>query len=360
MNSFSGYPNFMQNLTNPMQSGFSWSSFGNPRSNVRPNANKDTKFFQGNQNSGYYSSQAPVYESQNQLQRLKEEIGNLSQKLGVTLPTGGVDMRQVLQNTFPQQPLVPKMPDARQILQEIYPGINAMLYCIEYCAKRKLQMEYVLEQETGNGMGGKGKGVFTFALKVETYKGGPVLQSRGTDLGKSEAKQRAAEQMIPQLLQIFGPMSVNPAHFASNGKVGEPITKRGPQQKRVSKWAKMTDEEWARNMVVLPEAQSNPTSLLFQWAQHKRLPVPEYESSFEELIGIENVPEIKSAIESPKEESDESPSAKRRRTAAPSTPRMYTVYCIFGNKRFMGKDMDQKKAKMAASAAAWKEFCPNY
>lgn len=359
MNSFSGYPNFMQNLTNPMQSGFSWSSFGNQRSNVRPNANKDTKFFQGNQNSGYYTSQAPEYESQNQLQRLREEIGNLSQKLGVPLPTGGVDMRQVLQNTTTQQPaLVPKLPDARQILQEIYPGINAMLYCTEYCAKRKLQMEYILEQETGNGMGGKGKGVFTFALIIETYKGGPVLRSWGTDLGKSEAKQRAAEQMIPQLLQIFGPMSVNPSHFATNRKVGEPITKRVPQ-KRVSKWAKMTDEEWAKTMVGLPEAQSNPTSLLFQWAQHKRLPVPEYETTFEEIAGFENAPEVKPVIESPKEES-ESPNAKRRRTAAPSTPRMYTVYCNFGNKKFMGKDMDAKKAKMAASAAAWKEFCPKY
>jgi len=45
-----------------------------------------------------------------------------------------------------------------------------------------------------------------------------------------------------------------------------------------------------------------------------------------------------------KQEEDE-PSAKRAKTDKPLKPRMYTVYCKFGDKKFMGKDMDVKKSQ---------------
>merc|ERR1719461_941818 len=81
--------------------------------------------------------------------------------------------------------------------------------------------------------------------------------------------------MIPLLLQMYGPLE-------------KPI--RQPRQRpdsrsngQRSKWAKLTDEEWAKQMIERDPSSSNPTSLLFQWAQHKRLQVPTYETTWEEL-----------------------------------------------------------------------------
>jgi len=330
-----------------MQSGFCWSSFGNPMTN-RMESKRGMN----------YSPKQP----QNQLLTLQEELQNLYQQLGMNLTAGTLDPRQLIQGNYSQQLGVPSnLPNARQVLQEICPGINPTLYCQQYCVKKKLLLELVLVYEKTN--------LYTFTMKVEQVKGGPALQTIGTDSSKSEAKQRAAEQMIPQLLQMYGPLE-KPIRHPRQRPDGRSNGQR-------SKWAKLTDEEWAKQMTERDPSSSNPTSLLFQWAQHKRLQVPTYETTWEELATADNecqetMNSIKSHEFSNSKESEETlvstdlkqeedvPSAKRAKTDKPLKPRMYTVYCNFGDKKFMGKDMDVKKAKMSASAAAWEEFCPKY
>jgi len=332
-----------QNLNNPMQSGFYWSSFGNPMTN-RMEARKGTN----------YSPKQP----QNQLLTLQEELQNLYQQLGMNLTAGVFDPRQV-QGNFSQQLGIPSnLPNARQVLQAICPGINPTMYCQQYCQKKKLPLQLDLVYEKTN--------LYTFTMKVEPFEGGPALLTSGTDSSKSEAKQRAAEQMIPQLLQMYGPLE-RPIRHRPDG--------RGKGQR--SKWSKLTDEEWVKQMTERDPSTTNPTSMLFQWAQHKRLQVPTYETTWEELDTVDNenqetMNSIKSHEYSNSKESEESsistdlkqeedlPSAKKAKTDKPLKPRMHTVICSFGNKKFTAMDMDVKKAKMSASAAAWKEFCPKF
>jgi len=347
MNSFLGYPQFMQNLNNPMQSGFYWSSFGNPMTS-RMEAKKGINYSPKQQ--------------QNQLLTLQEELGNLYQQLGMNPTAGAFDPRQLIQGNFSQQLGVPSiLPNARQVLQQICPGINPTMYCQQYCVKKRLVLELNLVYEKPHQ--------FTFNMKVE-QKGGPVLLTSGTDSSKSEAKQRAAEQMIPQLLQMYGPLEKPirlPRHHPDRRSNGQR-----------SKWAKLTDEEWVKQMTERDPSTSNATSMLFQWAQHKRLQVPTYETTWEELATAgneyqETMNSIKHHEFSNSKESDATsnstdlkqeedlPSARRAKTDKLNLkPRMYTVTCNFGDKKFVGKDMDAKKAKMSASAAAWEECCPKY
>jgi len=335
MNSLSGYPQFMQNLNNPMQSGFNWSSFGYPMNNGIQVKRESNSF--PNNKTGLTSPQ----QTQDQLRKLLEDVGSLSQNLGMKLPTGAVDIRQAL---VPNQIGMPtNASNARQILHDMYPGINALMYCQDYCDKKKLILKYTLVEEQPP--------LYKFVMKVETYKGGPSMLTSGTDIGKNEAKRRAAEEMIPQLLQAFGPLKVNPAHFRASLE---------EQRSNSSKWAKLNDSEWAKQISKMSPNSSHPTCLLYAWAQRKGLERPTYVTTSEEIPEAD-LPQDEP--EAPKTDTltaeDNSPSAKRAKLEA-RKPRMYTVICTFQNKQFIGKDMKMKKAKMAASEAAWNEFCPKF
>lgn len=374
MNSLAGYPNFMQSLSNPMQSGLNWSSFG--------------KLMQGNQNLTHElknirkRSAASMFgsEPQNPLLKIQEQLGNITQQLGVTLPTGAVDMRQVLQGGI-SQPLVTatNAPNTRQILQEIYPGLNAYDYCRDYCAKKKLQMQYVPTQTAGMSYA-----PFTFILNVQVYNGGPILQTSGTDMTKMEAKQRAAEQMIPKLLQLIGPMQVTKSHFqkssveshtrrfATSIPASTRRTRSRPARSKIS--AITSDEEWVKYVNNLGASGNNPTSILYAWAQRKRLDVPKYEIVSGPLVsstdaieaatpGEEDVTQEvkKQKMDDVKAETPEGEHVTQmtEQKIEEDASKMYTIRCTFQGKEFTGDpDMDKKKAKMNASALAWKEFCP--
>lgn len=381
MNSLAGYPHFMQSLSNPMQSGLNWSAFGNSISNLtqvnqnpanpfknirkRSAESMDTKTSAKNMKAGYYSTigsqgynQVPKSESQNQLLKIQEQLGNMTQQLGATLSTGAVDMRQVLQANI-SNPLgaASTAPDARQILQEIYPGLNALEYCRDYCAKKQLLMEYVSTQPQGMSYA-----PFTFILNVLISKRGPVLQAYGTDMSVMAAKQRAAEQMIPKLLQLLGPMRINSSHFQKSGFESNTTRRRfesnNSRRRSKSKNPPKTssDQEWLEYIEKLSPSAKNSTSVLYAWAQRKGLDVPKYEIVNGPRVNYEAIDEEPFEDVTP-EEKDGIPDAKKPKIEDDPTKR-YSVCCTFQGKEYIGEDMDRKKAKQLASAAAWKEFCP--
>jgi len=148
------------------------------------------------------------------------------------------------------------------------------------------------------------------------------------------------------------------------------------RERKASKWSRMSDAEWVKRMAERLPSASKSTAMLNSWAQHKHLPFPTYETTSEEIVSADNECEKslncnESQVSNDKEPSEtlnstdmnqeeDLPPSKRSKTDKPPTPRMYTVHCVFGNKKFIGKDMDIKKAKNLASAAAWEECCPKY
>jgi len=308
----------------------------------------DTQNFAKNMNSGYYTSpigaqtcnQIPGPETQNQLLKIKEELGNLSQKLGIILPTGGVDERQLLPGNMQQIGKVANAPDIGEILQKICPGINPLQYCHVYCAKKKFEIEYVPEEGTSKVPS------FTVVMKVQTHKDPPTLQTCGTDKSKKEAKQRAAEKMIPNLLKSFGPMS----YFAMQSPKSDGVSTSARRATKSKKSPVISDLEWIEKQA--NHKDSNPTSILYNWARRKDLLAPTYEVVTREVtLSSESV---KNEIP----EGEEITQMAKKPKLFEVRSKMYIVQCIFEGKIFMGEDVDMKKAKVLASAAAWKEFCP--
>jgi len=349
MNSFSSYLQFMQNQNNPIESGCNWSSIGYPTTN-----RKETI-----QNINHLPKQP-----QNQLLKLQNELGNLSHQL----QQFAANQSQVGMENFSQKLGIPaSLPNAPQILQKIVPKINPIMYCQQYCGKKKLLLNLdLIYDKTAK---------YSYSMTVKQFKGGPALITFGSGMSKKEAKQMAAEQMIPQLLEVYGTFVVEGKNDRNLKKVSK-LTQKTRQQKRASKWSSLADAEWAKQMVKRVPSACNPTSMLYSWAQRKHLPVPTYETTSEEIAKADNesdetlnCTEAEASNSKEPEETlnstdlnqdEDLSSAKRAETDEPQKPRMYTVHCVFGNKKFVGKDMDVKKAKMFASAAAWEEFCPKY
>jgi len=344
MNLLSSYLQLMQNQNNPIESGCNWSSIGYPMTNK-----KETK------QEINYSSKQP----QGQLLKLQEELGNLSQKL----QQFAHNQRLVGQSNFSQKLGIPaNQPNVSQILQEIVPKIDPIVFCQQYCGKKKLllKMDLVYDKTA----------MYSYTMTVKQFEGGPALLTFGSGTSKKEAREMAAEQMIPQLLEVYGT-------FVGEDRSKNPKNVNKQNSRRVrkaSKWSGMADAEWVKRMAERFPSAGHPTSMLNSWAQHKHLPVPTYEITSEEIVSVDNECEKslncnESQVSNDKEpnetlkstdmnQEEDLPPSKRSKTDIPPTPRMYTVHCVFGNKKFIGKDMDIKKAKMLASAAAWEEFCP--
>merc|ERR1712079_750723 len=104
----------------------------------------------------------------------------------------------------------------------------------------------------------------------------------------------------------------------------------------------ISDREWMENV-----ANLGPTSILYEWAQRKGLPLPTYEYLEPEIIDNSD------------QHIEVTHNAKKQKLME-SQSKMFTVCCLFEGKSFTGVDMNEKKAKVLASIAAGREFVPKY
>lgn len=315
-----GYPNFMQTSSNPMQSGFNWSSF------VNSNLNKN---YVENQKKNYEkkSHEMPSLVGAKYLPAKQcAEDYNLPVVLQTNGQISGIKIEisgdSVETHTLEKDNL---NEDRRNKPKKRDP----VTYCTHYCAHLGFEMEFVQIGQNGPPH----EPIFTFCLKIVNFDGG-CLQTVGRDKTKLGSKRYAAEAMVVKLYELYGPL---PAQVDKRKSYPEKERRPWHKDKRPEA-SKIDDTEWLKSRGLNGE-QNNPISNLHDWAKRKKVSEPSFEIISQEIIDTREIT-----------------NHQGKKIMLPKS--RFTCRCTFMEKKFEATDLTKKKAKLMCATAAWNEARP--